>query len=98
MQRFAQAHAFPFPYLHDEDQSVAQAYGAAAWRGAGNAEASYGRAATILKERGIRTPRGGQWTRAAVRSLIQRHQAQLAAREPLPSPVVIHSPQQQASV
>ena len=29
MQRFAQAHAFPFPYLHDEDQSVARTYGAA---------------------------------------------------------------------
>jgi peroxiredoxin len=29
MRRFAQAHAFPFPYLHDEDQSVARAYGAA---------------------------------------------------------------------
>ena len=28
MQRFAKAHGFPFPYLHDEDQSVAQAYGA----------------------------------------------------------------------
>ena len=28
MQRLAQAHAFPFPYLHDEDQSVARAYGA----------------------------------------------------------------------
>ena len=28
MQRFAQAHAFSFPYLHDEDQSVARAYGA----------------------------------------------------------------------
>ncbi|MGH7100736.1 MAG: thioredoxin family protein [Stellaceae bacterium] len=28
MQRFARAHAFPFPYLHDEDQSVARAYGA----------------------------------------------------------------------
>ena len=28
MQRFAQAHAFPFPYLHDEGQSVARAYGA----------------------------------------------------------------------
>ena len=28
MQRFAQARAFPFPYLHDEDQSVARAYGA----------------------------------------------------------------------
>ena len=28
MQRFAQAHAFPFPYLHDEDQSAARAYGA----------------------------------------------------------------------
>jgi peroxiredoxin len=29
MRRFAQAHDFPFPYLHDEDQSVARAYGAA---------------------------------------------------------------------
>jgi peroxiredoxin len=28
MRRFAEAHAFPFPYLHDEDQSVARAYGA----------------------------------------------------------------------
>ena len=28
MQRFAKAHAFPFPYLHDADQSAARAYGA----------------------------------------------------------------------
>jgi peroxiredoxin len=28
MKKFAQAHQFPFPYLHDEDQSVARAYGA----------------------------------------------------------------------
>ena len=28
MQRFAKAHGFPFPYLHDETQSVARAYGA----------------------------------------------------------------------
>ena len=28
MQRFAKAHAFPFPYLHDESQTVARAYGA----------------------------------------------------------------------
>jgi hypothetical protein len=28
MQRFARTHHFPFPYLHDEDQSVARAYGA----------------------------------------------------------------------
>jgi peroxiredoxin len=28
MQRFAQTYKFPFPYLHDEDQSVARAYGA----------------------------------------------------------------------
>ncbi|MBP0615130.1 thioredoxin family protein [Jiella mangrovi] len=28
MKRFAQAHGFSFPYLHDEDQSVARAYGA----------------------------------------------------------------------
>ena len=28
MQSFARDHALPFPYLHDEDQSVARAYGA----------------------------------------------------------------------
>jgi peroxiredoxin len=28
MKRFAQAHNFPFPYLHDESQSIAHAYGA----------------------------------------------------------------------
>ena len=28
MQRFAERHEFPFPYLVDEDQSVGQAYGA----------------------------------------------------------------------
>jgi peroxiredoxin len=28
MTNFAQAHAFPFPYLHDETQSAARAYGA----------------------------------------------------------------------
>ncbi len=28
MRHFAETHDFPFPYLHDEDQSVAQAYDA----------------------------------------------------------------------
>jgi peroxiredoxin len=28
MQRFAKTHGFAFPYLHDENQSVARAYGA----------------------------------------------------------------------
>ena len=28
MERFAEAHGFPFPYLHDADQSVARAYDA----------------------------------------------------------------------
>jgi peroxiredoxin len=28
MKRFARAHNFPFPYLHDETQTVARAYGA----------------------------------------------------------------------
>ena len=28
MKRFAEAHNFPFPYLHDETQAVARAYGA----------------------------------------------------------------------
>jgi peroxiredoxin len=29
MAKFAEAHGFPFPYLHDEDQSVARAWDAA---------------------------------------------------------------------
>ncbi|MBO6719828.1 MAG: thioredoxin family protein [Rhizobiaceae bacterium] len=29
MKEFAMQHGFPFPYLHDEDQSIARAYGAA---------------------------------------------------------------------
>ena len=29
MKRLAEAHGFPFPYLHDEGQCVARAYGAA---------------------------------------------------------------------
>lgn len=49
----------------------------AAWRQGAEPQGGYGRAAAILTERGIRTPRGGKWTRAAVRSLIQRHTAQL---------------------
>ena len=28
MKRFAKEHALPFPYLHDESQKVARAYGA----------------------------------------------------------------------
>ena len=28
MKRFAEAHSFPFPYLYDENQDVARAYGA----------------------------------------------------------------------
>jgi DNA invertase Pin-like site-specific DNA recombinase len=49
---------------------------------AGGAKASYGRAAAVLKERGIRPTRGGQWTRAPARSPIQRHTAQLPSPEP----------------
>jgi DNA invertase Pin-like site-specific DNA recombinase len=48
-----------------------------AWRGADAQRGGYGHAAAMLAARGIRTPRGGKWTRAAVRSLIQRHRAQL---------------------
>lgn len=48
-----------------------------AWRSAGEAKGSYGYAAAVLTERGIRTPCGGRWTRAAVRSLIQRYMAQM---------------------
>jgi hypothetical protein len=54
----------------------------AAWRERDVAEeGGYGYVAAVLTARGIRTPRGGQWTRAAVRTLIQRHLAQLAAVE-----------------
>jgi DNA invertase Pin-like site-specific DNA recombinase len=60
----------------------------AAWQN-GGADGSYGHAAAVLREGGIRTPRGGQWTRAAVRSLIQRYTAQL--RTPHPSPASHHS-------
>jgi DNA invertase Pin-like site-specific DNA recombinase len=55
---------------------------------------SYGHAAAVLTARGIRTPRGGKWTRAAVRSLIQRYMAQFTARERTPSPAVHHPPAQ----
>ena len=47
-----------------------------AWQAADSPKGSYGQAAAALTARGIRTPRGGKWTRAAVRSLIQRHMAQ----------------------
>jgi DNA invertase Pin-like site-specific DNA recombinase len=49
-----------------------------AWKAAEAPCPSYGQVAAQLTARGIRTPRGGKWTRAAVRSLIQRHAAQLA--------------------
>lgn len=68
----------------------------AAWQEAGEA-GSYGRAAAALTARGIRTPRGGKWTRAAVRSLIQRHLAQLPARERSPVPLSAQ-PMQQAAL
>jgi DNA invertase Pin-like site-specific DNA recombinase len=59
----------------------------AAWRETDGAKSGYGHAAAVLAARGIRTPRGGKWTRAAVRSVIQRHLAQLAPREPNPAAV-----------
>lgn len=62
----------------------------AAWREAG----SYGRVAAVLTARGIRTPRGGKWTRAAVRSLIQRHLAQLPLHERVPFPAMFSLPAQ----
>jgi DNA invertase Pin-like site-specific DNA recombinase len=40
------------------------------------AKGSYGQASAMLTARGIRTPRGGKWSRAAVRTLIQRYMAQ----------------------
>ncbi len=59
----------------------------ATWQAEGR---TYGRAAAALAARGIRTPRGGKWTRAAVRSLIQRHLGQVSATERVPSPAVFH--------
>jgi DNA invertase Pin-like site-specific DNA recombinase len=43
-----------------------------AWQTADSSKGSYSQAAAALATRGIRTPRGGKWTRAAVRTLIQR--------------------------
>ena len=48
----------------------------AAWRATPEAKGGYGQAASILTAKGIRTPQGGRWTRAAVRSVIQRYRAQ----------------------
>jgi DNA invertase Pin-like site-specific DNA recombinase len=53
----------------------------AAWRLLSGNTASYGQVAALLAARGIRTPGGGSWTRAAVRHLLQRHAAQLAPLE-----------------
>jgi hypothetical protein len=47
----------------------------AAWREPAGTKGGYGHAAAVLTARGIRTPRGGKWTRAAVRSLILRYTA-----------------------
>jgi DNA invertase Pin-like site-specific DNA recombinase len=52
-----------------------------AWREPSGRTASYGEVAALLTARGIRTPGGGKWTRAAVRRLVQRHTAQLAPQE-----------------
>ncbi len=49
-----------------------------AWHSEDSPRGSYGQVAAALTARGIRTPRGGKWTRAAVRSLIQRHLVQAA--------------------
>jgi DNA invertase Pin-like site-specific DNA recombinase len=64
----------------------------AAWQGTAEEKGSYGHAAAVLTARGIRTPRGGKWTRAAVRSLIQRHEAQLPAPGPRLSPGQLTQP------
>ena len=51
-----------------------------AWQAPSGATVSYGQVAVWLTARGIRTPRGGKWSRAAVRSLIQRHTAQISTQ------------------
>jgi DNA invertase Pin-like site-specific DNA recombinase len=52
-----------------------------AWRQSSGGTASYGQVAGVLTARGIRTPCGGRWTRAAVRRLLQRHTARIAPHE-----------------
>ena len=47
-----------------------------AWQAADSSKGSYSQAAAALATHAIRTPRGGKWTRAAVRTLIQRLIAQ----------------------
>ncbi|WP_158743030.1 recombinase family protein [Acidisphaera sp. L21] len=46
-----------------------------AWQASDSPKGSYGQTAATLTARGILTPRGGRWTRAAVRTLVQRHMA-----------------------
>ncbi len=53
----------------------------AAWREPSGNTASYGQVAALLAARGIRTPGGGRWTRAAISHLLLRHMAQLAPKE-----------------
>src|SRR5689334_4190659 len=48
----------------------------AAWWPTPETKGGYGQAAAILAAKGIRTPQGGRWTRAAARSVIQRYRAQ----------------------
>ena len=57
----------------------------AAWQGTDDGS-GYGHAVTVLTARGIRTPGGGAWTRAAVRRVIQRHRAQLGMAHLSPMP------------
>ena len=59
MQRFAKTHGFPFPYLHDDDQSVARGYGASARRifSAMTRSASSGIAAASTRVARPRSPR-----------------------------------------
>ena len=78
MKEFARVHGFPFPYLHDESQAVARAYGAVCTPDFFGFDA-----ARKLRYRG-RLDEGGRATPApdAKRELVEAMRAIAAGREP----------------
>ncbi len=78
MQAFARAHGFPFPYLHDESQSVARAYGAVCTPDFFGFDA-----ARKLKYRGrLDAGRNGPPPPGAKRELVEAMRAIAAGRDP----------------
>ncbi len=78
MKEFARQHGFPFPYLHDESQAVAKAYGAVCTPDFFGFDAK-----RLLQYRG-RLDEGGRATPApgAKRELVDAMRAIAAGREP----------------